>query len=1082
MKDMVNLILKCCGCEKTVTNYDIEDQDSAAETLSQIQEAFQRQRHADYPLTSKKPEFRRFRQHLSSFLHALMATFAVRDTLYTDPALIENFQVWIAAMSSSTLRQFRHTSTVFALDIVSSLAAIAADARRANSTTNRQFEAEGRKAKRNEGRISALETKLKEGEERREATESIIKDIFDTVFVHRYRDIDPKIRSDCVRELGSWILTLPDVFFDGSYLRYLGWVLSDTVPATRLEVVKALTKLFKKKDSVAGLRHFTERFRPRLVEMATRDADAGVRAATVELLDVVREVGYLEPADIDTVGRLLFDAEPKVRRAVVGFFVENIGDLYEEKLEELGGEDAVLEALGSSGGGGGGGGGGAGGGGSGGEDADGEGAGGGPALAWIKLKCLVEVLANYDLEDGAADEDADAAAQGIEKSALKIGDAESRFSLAGSVLWEAFDEVGDWEGVARYLLYDHSEGARAEEEGGDEEDLDKRIKAMVALEAREEAILLQLLNASVAANIAEGGETGKKRGAAKRTAKEIEKHTETVSRNLMMLIPPLLKKFGPVPDAASSVLRLEQLMKLDVFQELRQSTAYASLLDDINRQFLTHADESVLKEASAALLHAKTFEELDEVTDQKVGQLKDETVTALVNAVRGKDLGKGKFSDASLTELINTVRRLEYIASITSCVEIMETPPATSTSTSAKGKPKTADLKPIEVLMALLQRGGSVDELEEELTIRTMKTLEYYFMWKVSAIRDTADDLADPDTIDDLALRRTAIMERIGAIIKHRAKPADAVKTTAATTLLGLATLFIAAAARTDKGGARPAAAAAEGEDGGVVGDAADEMAVKLAGLARKLDPALEREMLAVFDALEKTFAKSSGRALEPDEHAAPVDDDDDDDDDGAGAGGQGEEGEEGGEGDKTEADESAVLLHEQRLCEFTGKLVLAVLAGAVDEGVFKKRLDRNVARLGPNYREIVAHLSLGEEEVKKVPGKRGRKPRPYPGEIINYSEDEEEQEEHVEAGAAAGAAAGAKGLADKKQKGQGGDDDDDDDNEEEEEEEEEEEHHDENVDPEDEEKELEVESDNESEPDPEVEVPPDEDEEMADV
>ena len=57
-------------------------------------------------------------------------------------------------------------------------------------------------------------------------------------------------------------------------------------------------------------------------------------------------------------------------------------------------------------------------------------------------------------------------------------------------------------------------------------------------------------------------------------------------------------------------------MKLDVFQELRQSTAYASLLEEINRQFLTRADESALKEASAAILHAKSFEELDEVTEQ----------------------------------------------------------------------------------------------------------------------------------------------------------------------------------------------------------------------------------------------------------------------------------------------------------------------------------------------------------------------------------------------------------------------------------------------------------------------------------
>lgn len=42
MKDMINFIIKACGCKNYVTNYDAEDQDSAAETLTQIQEQFQR--------------------------------------------------------------------------------------------------------------------------------------------------------------------------------------------------------------------------------------------------------------------------------------------------------------------------------------------------------------------------------------------------------------------------------------------------------------------------------------------------------------------------------------------------------------------------------------------------------------------------------------------------------------------------------------------------------------------------------------------------------------------------------------------------------------------------------------------------------------------------------------------------------------------------------------------------------------------------------------------------------------------------------------------------------------------------------
>jgi len=316
-----------------------------------------------------------------------------------------------------------------------------------------------------------------------------------SVFVHRYRDIDAKIRSDCVRELGSWILTLPDLFFDGSYLRYLGWVLSDTTPQTRLEVVKALTKLFKKKESISNLRHFTERFRPRMVEMAARDADTNVRAAAADLLDAVREAGYLEPSDIDTVGRLLFDAEPKVRRAVVGFFVANLKDVLQERLGDLGGEEAVEEALGDDT-----------------EDENYE----GPTLGWIRLKCLVEALASYDSQD--AGDDPDGQSQVAERSngaVTKLGDhIESRFSLAGGSLWEEVEEIHDWEIIARYLLYDHS--ANRLDPGAEEEDVEKRIKSAIALDPREEAILLHILNASVAASIDEGGELGaRKKGTTK---------------------------------------------------------------------------------------------------------------------------------------------------------------------------------------------------------------------------------------------------------------------------------------------------------------------------------------------------------------------------------------------------------------------------------------------------------------------------------------------------------------------------------------------------------------------------------------
>ena len=144
-----------------MTNYDIEDEDSAASTLSQIQDAFQQQQTAEYPLTSKKASFRKFRQHLSAFLEALAVTVVSQDLVIKDPGLMENMQVWITAMSSSPLRQFRHTATVFALEMISHLSQNAANIRRANGSTNRQLEAEQNKAAQNEPRIAQLSEKIR---------------------------------------------------------------------------------------------------------------------------------------------------------------------------------------------------------------------------------------------------------------------------------------------------------------------------------------------------------------------------------------------------------------------------------------------------------------------------------------------------------------------------------------------------------------------------------------------------------------------------------------------------------------------------------------------------------------------------------------------------------------------------------------------------------------------------------------------------------------------------------------------------------------------------------------------------------
>lgn len=49
------------------------------------------------------------------------------------------------------------------------------------------------------------------------------------VFAHRYRDVDARIRADCVTLLGMWIQAHPTFFLKDTFLKYLGMLLNDPV-------------------------------------------------------------------------------------------------------------------------------------------------------------------------------------------------------------------------------------------------------------------------------------------------------------------------------------------------------------------------------------------------------------------------------------------------------------------------------------------------------------------------------------------------------------------------------------------------------------------------------------------------------------------------------------------------------------------------------------------------------------------------------------------------------------------------------------------------------------------------------------
>jgi cohesin complex subunit SA-1/2 len=943
LAELVNMVIRSAGCSIQVTEDDVNDTENVEGKLADLQEAFQAVRNltvmkygniglihaqqnvSDYPLISRAKSSHAFHEALISFFDELVRQMGTSGIMYDDVALIENIHLWFATMSSSTSRPFRHTATVVSLAVTSAMCMRARNEATVAADTRALFEGEKKKKGGNKARLADFENKIAASENKTEFLAEKIGDFFDTVYVHRYRDVDPKIRIECVDALATWIQTLPAVFFEGQYLRYMGWMLSDTHAPMREEVVKQLSEIMKDKKNHGGMRHFMERFRPRIIEIATQDAEALVRSFAVDLADQIRQAGMLEPDDIDMIGKLIYDTEPKVRRAVVEFFIEGVSEVYDSKVEELAEDlDDILDV----------------------DTDDLE----SPRKEWIKFKALVEVLSSYDTED--QDEMPSQILRSADSEFLNVAGVESRFTLAAHALYEKMAEIKDWDMLASYLLFDHS----AKPSGSKPL---RAIKAAFKPTDREEVILLEMLNAVVKLGIAQvqDQEKSKKKGA----RGDGSATNESTARRLASLIPRLLKKFGADPKTATVVLRLEHILNLGVFQELRQdSTAYAKLLDDISAQFNSHADRSVLSEASAALLHARGFEELEEVTDVKIQSLWDDSISVLRKLNKSGEIGiRRSFREPVLLDLSHNVARIDKLASISNCVEPLE-------STSGRNSPL-----PISILLDIIGRGvfeeddPEIDALEDEVVLSAIKSAMFYFMWKVRSLREPGEIVSDVD-IDQIKDLQDTFITNLIASLSSRAT-LDPVRLFATGTFLDLHVLF--STLRTSR----------KSHSNG-----ASSHNDYLQTTIKEIAPEVQTELTSIFDAAEKQFAKKSKKKLaEPGEDEAPEDLDSEPED-------------EGDDEDATDHERwSETLKAEQQLCELTSKLVLAILAKVIDasgplKGKLFTRIQRNRSKLGPNFREVIAYL-----DEPKPKGKRSRAQptakKPQSREIVEEEEEDED-------------------------------------------------------------------------------------------
>ncbi|KAG9003732.1 hypothetical protein FRB90_011132 [Tulasnella sp. 427] len=624
----MNCILRCCGCNASVDSDQVLDTDGVVDVLEDLMEAMKKEPVLAYPLASRLPVFKKFRKSLSEFLSRLVISAAETGALY-DEQLVAILQTWVMAMSSANLRSFRHTATVVALEMESALAEVAAAVDKEAEVLRRQREGEKKKAgNKGKGREQDLQTKFDDVQRRKKSLKELMKEIFDAVFVLRYRDADPGIRAECVQEFGVWVEKYPPFFLEGNHLRYIGWVLSDTNTQVRLAAVRSLYSLYKREELLVSTNHFTQRYKPRLVAMASSDVEVSVRVAVIQVLCAIDDLGELEEDQTEQMELLIFDQEPRVRKAISSFVHGVWKNAVDERLgKRRQGGDAAKD-----------------------KERIGFKCLGALLVKWAKnLEKDDEgdtVLDQTESQAGASDSGA-GGPKSKEVTALVSDLQRGRIALCVDSLWDEVDAVSDWEELMEFLLLDHSaEGeddvspvaskrkraaeAKAKKGKGQRKSTVNQgdVDEVWRLEDAEEAVLVEVLVASLKKTIADAGE--KKKG-------EADAVQADVTRALIKSLPQLFAKHQSDERRISDVILIPQVMNLDLYAEMGLNKAYESLWDEVIKHFLSHSSPIVIRNASITVSRLLTTSAMFRENEAKIALLEDELSTSLREVVAGRD-------------------------------------------------------------------------------------------------------------------------------------------------------------------------------------------------------------------------------------------------------------------------------------------------------------------------------------------------------------------------------------------------------------------------------------------------------------
>ena len=254
-----------------------------------------------------------------------------------DFAMVETLVNLSVALSTTKIRELRRVAVMTAAQVSMSLLYVAAEKHVVRESVLKQME--GKNGNKKGGKSGqALQAQLDGCGRLLQEIMSFSDIIFSSVFTNRFRDVDAEIRSTVVGSLGAWMRLYPSKFLSGTYVKYLGWALSDKDGSVRYAAVNAVRSVYAKEENALQLEDFTNRFADRMEELM-EDKEDYVAVAGTELVTLLVQKGVMGTSRARNVFNLLSDPSERLRVAAAELaagMVKNIGkDFVESRGEEV---------------------------------------------------------------------------------------------------------------------------------------------------------------------------------------------------------------------------------------------------------------------------------------------------------------------------------------------------------------------------------------------------------------------------------------------------------------------------------------------------------------------------------------------------------------------------------------------------------------------------------------------------------------------------------------------------------------------------------------------------------------------------